>query len=311
MHPINVIKTLFLSVILLSGLALADYYDETDTFQETVALDGAIVLDVDTGSGSIKVRAGSGREAEIIGTIRVKRRSFWRKAVDADEVIQAVKDNPPIKLTGSRLKVGYFSDRSLGKQVSMSFDIVVPADTEVIADSGSGSVTIVDVAGPVNADTGSGSITLKNIGGSVKTDTGSGSVHADGIAGAFEADTGSGSVYLLQTAPGDVWVDTGSGSSELRGVVGAVHVDSGSGRITVEGRQEGPWKLDAGSGAVSVDLPDDASFYLDAESNSGSIVVDHPLSADSKKSRKHVRGDVRDGGPLLRIDTGSGAIRVE
>jgi hypothetical protein len=303
--------TLFLAGFLLPGLALADYLDETDTFHERLALDGPVRLDVDTGSGSIQVRAGSGREASITGTIRVNRRSFWRKTVDAEEVFREIRENPPLSLTRSRLKVGYFSDRSLGKQVSISYDIVVPADTEVVADSGSGSITITNIAAPVNADTGSGSVTLENIGASVKADTGSGSVRADGVAGEFEADTGSGSVYLLQTAPGDVWVSTGSGSSELRGVVGAVRVDSGSGRITVEGLQDGSWKLDSGSGAVRVDLPDDAAFFVDAQSNSGGITVDHPLDDDAKLGKKHVKGGVRGGGPLLHIDTGSGSIRVE
>lgn len=304
-------KTLLLSILLLPGLAIADFFSETGSFESSVTLDETVLLDVDTGSGSIEVRAGSAGEATINGVIRVRKDGFWGKSVDADELIQQVRDNPPIELKGGRLKVGHFSDRSLSKRVSISFEIVVPADTEVLADTGSGSITITNINAPVNADTGSGSITLENIGGSVKADTGSGSVHADKVAGAFHADTGSGSIYLLQTAPGDVFVSTGSGSSELRGVIGAVDADSGSGRITIEGRQEGRWNLDTGSGAVHVDLPDDAAFDLSAESNSGRIVVDHPLTTQGEISKKHVEGEVRGGGPLLHIDTGSGGIRVE
>ena len=301
-------RTLLLSILLLPGLAIA----QSGTFEETVALSGPIVLDVDTGSGSIDVSAGSGGEASIIGKIKVNRSGLFRKPADADEIIQQIIDNPPVHLSNGRLRVGYFEDRSLGKKVSISFEIVVPADTEVTADTGSGSIHVTDIGAPVKADTGSGSITLKNIGGAVKADTGSGSIHADGVAGAFHADTGSGSVYLVQTAPGDVHVDTGSGSSKLHGVAGAVHVDSGSGGITVEGRQEGnPWRLDAGSGSIRVKLPSDAAFTLNAESRSGGINVDHPVEVTGKISKKHLRGDVRGGGPALEIDTGSGSIRVE
>lgn len=310
MNPKTTMKIFILSTLLLPVLAIADNHGATDMFEASVSLDGPVLLDVDTGSGSISVRAGPGSEATIIGKIKVNRRSFWRKPANADEIIQQVRDNPPIELADSRLRVGYFEDRALGKQVSISYTITVPASTEVVADTGSGSISIADIAAPVEADTGSGSIRLENINGPVMADTGSGSIRADGVAGAFEADTGSGSVYLSQTAPGDVNVSTGSGSTELIGVAGAVRADSGSGRISVQGRQEGRWKLDAGSGSVSVDLPDDAAFTLDAKSNSGGIVIDHPLTVEGKISKKRVKGDVRGGGPLLEIDTGSGGIRV-
>ncbi len=302
--------SILLLFVLPAGPALADSHDGGKSFEQTVSLDETILLDVDTGSGSISVRAGPGGEATIVGKISVQRRWFGVKPGNAEEIIEAVRNNPPVALDDGRLRVGYFEDRSLGRKVSISFTITVPADTEVIADTGSGSIYIADIAAPVDADTGSGSIELENIGGPVRADTGSGSIRADGVAGAFDADTGSGSIYLRQTAPGDVHVDTGSGSTELVGVAGAVEADSGSGRIAVQGVQQGRWKLDSGSGSISVDLPDDAAFRLDAESNSGSIVIDHPLTLQGKVSKKHVQGEVRGGGPLLRIDTGSGQIRV-
>ncbi len=311
MNPKTITRTLFLFILLIPGLAIADYFGKVGTFEERLMLDGPVVLSVDTGSGSIDVRAGSGSEAIIKGEVRVRKRMFFGKSADADEILAEVKDNPPIVLDDDRLVVGHFKDRSLSKRVSVSYEIIVPANTEVIADTGSGSITIHDIAAPVSADTGSGSIKLKNIGGSVHADTGSGSVHADGVAGAFHADTGSGSVYLMQTAPGDVTVDTGSGGSELLGVVGALHADSGSGRIVVQGRQEGDWRLDTGSGSVRIDLPDDAAFDLNAESNSGGITIDHPMTVSGKMSKRHVQGEVRGGGHLLDIDTGSGSIRVE
>ncbi|MDJ0710958.1 MAG: DUF4097 family beta strand repeat-containing protein [Woeseiaceae bacterium] len=311
MNPKTVIKTLLLAIILLPGLAFADFFDKKGTFEDEIMLDGPVVLHVDTGSGSIDVRSGSGSRAIIKGEIRVRKRMFFGRSGDAKEILTEVQENPPIILDDGHLRVGHFEDRGLAKRVSISYEIVVPADTEVVADTGSGSITIRDIAAPVSADTGSGSIKLENIGGPVRADTGSGSIHADGVGGAFHADTGSGSVYLMQTAPGDVRVDTGSGSSELLGVVGALHADSGSGRIIVQGRQEGRWLLDTGSGSIRIDLPDDAAFDLDAQSRSGGITIDHPLTMTGTISKRHVKGEVRGGGPELSIDTGSGSIKVE
>ncbi len=311
MNPKTISRTLLLSILLLPAIAFADFFAKAGSFEERLLLDEPVVLSVDTGSGSIEVSSGPGSEAIVKGEVRVRKRMFLGKSGNAEEILDQVLENPPIVLDGERLRVGHFEDRSLAKRVSISYEIVVPADTEVIADTGSGSITVRDIAAPVDADTGSGSITLENIDGSVRADTGSGSIRADGIGGAFHADTGSGSVYLMQTAPGDVSVDTGSGSSELLGVVGALHADTGSGRIIVQGRQEGRWRLDTGSGAVRIDLPDDAAFDLDARSNSGGITIDHPVTVRGKVSKKHLKGAVRGGGHLLEIDTGSGSIRVE
>ena len=292
MNPKTFAKTLILAMLLLPGLVMADFLKKTGTFESRLMLDESVRLNVDTGSGSIEVRAGPDGEATIKGVVRVKKDGFWGKNGDADELLQQVRDNPPIELSGGRLKVGHFSDRSLRKRVSVSFEIVVPADTEVVADSGSGSITVVGINAPVNADTGSGSVTLENISGSVKADTGSGSVTLENITGSVMADTGSGSIHADNIA-------------------GTFHGDTGSGSIDVEGRQEGRWTLDTGSGSVTVDLPDDAAFDVNLESSSGKIVIDHPMTMQGEMNRKHVTGEVRGGGPLLHIDTGSGGIRVE
>ena len=269
------------------------------------------MLEVDTGSGSIEVSAGPGRDVTVIGEVKVNRRSFWRGSGDKEEILAYVLANPPVELEGNRLSIGHIEDRGIRKRVSISYVIVVPADTSVDADSGSGSITVTDIAAPVEASAGSGRVTLENIGGPVRASSGSGRIQAERIAGEFDGETGSGRISLSQVAPGDVTVSTGSGSIELTGIDGALKASTGSGGIKVDGRQQGDWNLDTGSGSITVRLPDDAAFVLDAESRSGGITVDHPLMVQGKISKRHIRGDVRGGGPLLRIDTGSGGIRVE
>ena len=227
------------------------------------------------------------------------------------ELVDRFESDPPVNLADGQLQVGHIKDKAFQRNVTINYEIVVPVDTEVKSHTGSGSQEISGISGPVEAGTGSGRLTLTDIGGAVAVRTGSGSIKADGIAGSFEAHTGSGSVNMTQEAPGDVVVTTGSGSSELHGVVGALHVRAGSGRIVVDGQQEGVWNLDTGSGSVRISLPEDAAFELDAESGSGSINIDHPLTVQGKVSKRHLRGQVRGGGDLLRIETGSGSIHIE
>ena len=287
----------------------------TGSFQQTISIDEAVFLDVSTGSGKISIRAGDPGEIEITGHIKVRRGSFFGLFKTSSDELEAYVDQfesePPVTLANGRLQVGHVKDKRFGRNVSISYEIVVPVDTKVKSHTGSGSQEISGVSGPLEAGTGSGRLKLNDIGGAVSARTGSGSITADGIAGAFEAHTGSGSVRLTQAAPGDVIVTTGSGGSELHGVVGALRVSAGSGRIVVDGQQKGAWKLNTGSGSVVISLPEDAAFELDAESGSGGIDIAHPLTVQGKISRRHLRGQVRGGGELLAIETGSGSIRIE
>jgi DUF4097 and DUF4098 domain-containing protein YvlB len=305
------IKALMVCSALLVGFWANDVQAaKKGSFERTLSVDEAILLDVSTGSGSITISNGKSGTVEIVGHIKVGSGFFKRSAEEVDELIAHFEANPPVELENGRLKVGHIKDRAYRKNVSISYEILVPADTKVISDSGSGSQKISGVAEVVKADTGSGTITLTDINGPVKADTGSGAIKAERIAGGFDADTGSGSVSLTQVAPGDVDVSTGSGSITLQGVVGALRADAGSGRVVIQGSQAGDWDIDTGSGSIKIDLPDDAAFRLDAKSNSGGITVDHPVTVQGKISKRHLRGEVRGGGDSLKLDTGSGSIKV-
>lgn len=280
--------------------------------EQTLSGNEPIELDVTTGSGSIAVHGAPAGRARIVGRITVWR---WGSRRVSDEELQELagrlEADPPIELTGSRLRVGYIDEPELQRNVSISYEIEVPIETRVRSQTGSGAQTVFGIMGPVQASAGSGAITLDDIRGDVEARAGSGSIRADGIAGSLEAQAGSGSIGFVQTGPGDATISTGSGSSEVRGLNGALRVRSGSGSITVEGTQTGPWELDAGSGSVRLRLPSDAAFELDAEACSGAIYTDHPVTVRSGVTRGRLSGAVRGGGPLLRVRTGSGSIRIE
>jgi len=311
MNPTLISRATLLFGALLFGFWSADVQAAKGSFHETYDIDKPFLLDVTTGSGNIEIRAGDAGELTVIGHIKVGTGWFGRGTEKAKVLVQELEASPPVEISDGLVRVGHIKERKFRRNVTISYEIVVPASTEVKSHTGSGSQSVSGVSGPVEIGSGSGRLTVTGIGGPVEASTGSGSIVADEIAGAFEAHTGSGRIRLTQVAPGDVEVTAGSGSSELHGIVGALRVRSGSGRIDVDGQQTGPWDLDTGSGSIHVALPADAAFTLDAESNSGGIVVDHPVTVQGKVSRKRLKGEVRGGGELLRIETGSGQIRVE
>jgi len=306
-------RSLVLLGVLLMACSNAEAAKAKGSFEQSLTIDESIQLDVATGSGDITIRDGQAGQVEVIGRIKVGRGLFRRDAGDAgdaEELVRRFEAEPPVKLSNGRLRVGHIKDRAFQQNVSISYEITVPAETPVKSSTGSGSQDLSGVKGPVEVSTGSGSLTLTDIGGAVEARTGSGSIRADQIGGAFRARTGSGSVKLIQNAPGDVDVSSGSGGSELKVIGGELRVHSGSGRIKVEGNQDGPWKLDTGSGSIQIRLPESAAFEIDAESSSGDIRIDHPVTVQGRRDEDRVRGSVRGGGPLLRARTGSGDIRI-
>jgi DUF4097 and DUF4098 domain-containing protein YvlB len=296
-------------VLALAGsYALAQQVDGSFTRQRDVST--PLELEVATGSGSITVNEGAASRAEVIGRITIHR-NFSRSSADAEALVRRFETEPPVELEGNRLRVGYVDDDQYRRNVSMSYEITVPADTRVSARSGSGALNVSGVRGPINVSTGSGGIALADVGGSVTARTGSGSIEARAVAGSFEAHTGSGSVSVEQSAAGDVVVSTGSGSAEVSGVEGAVRVRTGSGSVRVDGAQRGAWELQTGSGGIVVRLPGDAAFDLDAHAGSGEVHTEHPVAVVGRVTRGRLAGEVRGGGPLLQARTGSGGIRIE
>jgi DUF4097 and DUF4098 domain-containing protein YvlB len=278
-----------------------------------------------TGSGDVRVRAGGSNQVQVTGHIRA---SDWSGG-DAEQKISRLEANPPILQSGNEIHIGRIDDADLRHNVSISYEVTVPSETELKVETGSGNQTVEGIHGPldvtagsgelkissigdrVHAQTGSGDIEINGVQGNVHAKTGSGSIRAEEIAGGFDADSGSGHITLRQTAPGSVRVGTGSGGMELRGVHGSLEAKAGSGTIEAEGSPTGAWNLHTGSGEVNLKIPSEAAFDLDAHTSSGSISVEQPHTVQGSVGRKEIRGRVGGGGVPVDVETGSGDIQIQ
>ena len=77
MNSTTSIKLLAICGILLSGLWAGNATGATGTFHQVLAVDGPLLLDVSTGSGSIEISSGNAQRAEITGHIRVGNGSLF------------------------------------------------------------------------------------------------------------------------------------------------------------------------------------------------------------------------------------------
>ena len=161
-------------------------------------------------------------------------------------------------------------------------------------DAGSGSVSVTDAQGEVKLDTGSGEVTIDGVHGeTLDIDTGSGGVHGHDVdSRMLKVDVGSGGIMLDRLSSPRVTVDAGSGRTDLSftQVVQDLSVDAGSGGVTV--------RLPAAQGAD-----------VDIETGSGGIDSDFPVQTN-RLNRDRLRGQIGDGRGRIKIESGSGGIRL-
>ena len=319
----NRAKWMFCAALILAASTAAMAAE--GEFHRTLKVTGSVNLQIETGSGSIHVRNGSSNEVTVTGHIRTNN---WFSSVGEDAV-KRIEDNPPIQQSGNDIRIGHIDDPELKRGISISYDVVAPADTQLHSSTGSGSQDVRGLAGPVDASTGSGSVRASDIGsglrahtgsGSIEIDdvkgavfarTGSGSITARGVAGGFDGQTGSGHLRLEQVSQGSVRAETGSGGLELRNVRGSLQAQAGSGNIQADGDPTGAWNVHTGSGSVALRFPQNASFELNAHTGSGSINLNHPVTVQGSIGRKEVRGKVGGGGVPVQVETGSGSISID
>jgi DUF4097 and DUF4098 domain-containing protein YvlB len=277
------------------------------TFEKTLTVNGPVDLEVLTHSGDVTIRTGASSAVIIRGKIFVS--DHWLRG-NREADVSAIEQHPPIRQDGNAIHIDYVD----AHEISVDYEITVPAETTIRSRTGSGDQTLEGTRGNVDVQTGSGDVKLAKLTGVVHLQTGSGNVRGREISGAVRAGTGSGDVEIEETGSGNIDLRTGSGNITARGIQGELHAEAGSGDITAEGTQSGPWEIRSGSGNVHVKLPGNAAFDADIFSSSGNVSVDSPIEMTVQgrvdNSHKQIRGKVRGGGPVLSVRTGSGDIQI-
>lgn len=317
---------LFLLGLGMSALPLSAA--PTGHFERTLQVSGPVDLDITSGSGNITVHTGGSGSVSVSAKIHASN-SWLFGSADVEDRIRRIEKNPPVEQQGNTIRIGRIEDHELQRNISIDYDLTVPAQTKLSSHTGSGDTAISGLQLPLTAKTGSGNITVENIAadsrinsgsgelkingvkGSLHAETGSGNIHAEGVAGEITATTGSGDVDMHQVSAGDIKVETGSGNVKLRGVKGGLRAETGSGDIQAEGEATHDWRLGAGSGNITLRLPAQASFNLDARTSSGTLKISHQVTMQGSMSKNHIQGKVGGGGVLLDLHTGSGDIAID
>lgn len=264
-----------------------------NNFQKTLSTGNSPTVSVVTGSGYVHLGPGSDNQVHIAAHLHINSGGWFNgSSSDAQSRIDRIVANPPIVQNGNEITIGDHHSNDLYRNITIDYEVTLPRASTIAASTGSGDVEVQDV------------------GTSLKAQSGSGSVRARGIQGPATLGTGSGDIELNETGKGDIKAETGSGSIRLHGVANALKASTGSGDIEADGQPTSDWRISTGSGSVRLNVGTGAKFNLDADTGSGSVHVEQPITMQGNLNRHHISGAVNGGGPLIHANTGSGDIRI-
>ena len=199
--------------------ATGDAYDET--VSETFTFDKMPRLRVRNISGATIVRSGEAGQISVVARKHVYASSEDR----AKRLLQNLEIR--MEKHGDELRVEphlYEQERGWvdlfrGKRFRVDFEISVPRECAVDAQTVSGELTVSGIRGPVETQSVSGEIAIDDIEGPLRLKSVSGDVTCRRYVGHIEGNTVSGDVLFDGVRVRSLQLQTVSGDVELRGVL--------------------------------------------------------------------------------------------
>jgi hypothetical protein len=178
--------------------------------------------------------------------------------------------------------------------LNVHYEITVPQAFDAHLKTEGGDVEVATLHGNVNAKTEGGHLSFNGIEGKVNGQTEGGNVKAVGCHDEVQVRTDGGSIAIEEF--------TGKGLQAL--------TEGGSivAEFAVPPRSD--CTLRTSGGNVTVRIPETAAVNLDAHTDGGTTRTDLPVQVQGQQDRETLRGTINGGGPMLKLETEGGNIRV-
>jgi hypothetical protein len=295
--------------------------EQTERTTKVIRLgtDGALALG--NIAGDITVTRGGGSDA----TIEIVKTARGRTIEEAKEFLTLVPVDVTERNGRAEVKARYPSgdDQRRNRRnvnVSVAYTVSAPAGTRVSIDSISGNVKVTDIKGDINANSISGDVRISGAGriGAAKTMSGMVEISETQSDGGVAGSSMSGDVVFRRVTARRM--DGGSVSGNIRlEDVQSERVSGGttSGDVVFSGAlaRGGRYELKSFSGEVRVILVGNTGFEVDANTFSGDIRPDIPITTRARQSdrrgpQRTLSGTYGDGSAVLDLTTFSGSIVI-
>lgn len=197
------------------------------------------------------------------------------------------------------------------RNVSMHFEVEVPAETRTEIHSSGGGLKLFGLRGDAQLKTSGGSIEVSGLNGRLEAETSGGGIHLREVAGNTRVETSGGGIELesvdgsvrAHTSGGPIRIDRVTGSLEAKTSGGSVHANFGKGNFH-------GGDLETSGGSIEVAVDPSANLEVDASTSGGSVRSDLGIKVVGKISSSSLHGTIGSGGELLRLHTSGGDIHI-
>lgn len=235
-----------------------------------------------------------------------------KEAVEDFEVTFEHKDSN-VRIDG-KFKRGRKHWRKELNRLKILFQLTVPQQYNVDLVTSSGGVSVADLDGDVRVKNSAGSLRFGKIKGTVWGRTSAGSINLTSSDSTVDVKTSSGSIKIGDVA-GKVQAQTSSGSIRLSSVGGTVNArtSSGSIRASLTGQPQEACSLHTSAGSITVTLLSDIAVDVDAETSAGRVSTELAVASviRGRVLKNRLNGSINGGGPLLKLRTSAGSIRLQ
>lgn len=238
----------------------------------------------------------------------IKRSGNSLRVVVKEQRLDVGEDNIP-ELTIRTPKAAALRLRAFGRITVSGMQAPVDVASRV------GRIQLNRLAGPVRARGELGNINLSKIAGKVNVRNVQGDIRVADVSGPVAATNEGGLIYIARTE-GDIKADNLGGPIEIADPGAAVNAGTDvntEGHIIISANQAplGVWRARSHLGPITVRLPGNSAFNLDAISEFGQIET----SFTHRPSRQPGAGNtikqqLNGGGPLVHLRTNNGNISV-
>ena len=296
--------------------------EQTERTTKVVHLGASGGLDLGNIAGDITVVRGSGTDA----TSDIVKTAHGRDVADAKALLQLVQVEVTERNGRAEVKTRYPNGDDARRNnrrninVSVAYTVTAPAGARLSITSISGDVKVTDIKGDLSASTISGDVRITGAGhvGSVKTISGTVEIVDAQVDGALDSSSVSGDVLLRRVNARRIDAGSVSGNVKLEDVqCERVTGHSTSGGVWFSGplARSGRYELKSFSGEVRIVLTGTTGFEVQANSFSGEVRSDVPITThgtdpNRRGHRTILNGTYGDGSAVLDLTTFSGSIVI-
>ena len=253
-----------------------------------------------------------------------------QKAIEDFEVTFEHKGSD-VRING-KFKKGRKHWRKELNQLRILFQVTVPQQYNVNLETRDGSVSVADLGGEVRAQSSDGSLRFGNIEGNVWGRTSDGSIRLTSCSSPVDLKTSDGSIKIgdvvgdvkAQSSDGSLrfgkirgslWAETADGSIRLEQGFGTVNAKTSDGsiRAQITAQPEQDCSLHTSDGSIVVTLISNIALNIDAKTSEGRALTDFSVASEfqGKTPKNQLKGKINGGGPLLKLRTSDGNIRLQ